>query len=275
MTYYRRGFYYVPNTGRSVYYEAIETYHDNIFVADIGAANCCNAAGNSLYGINGTFFYMTSQTPSPYNQYDVYRIAINDGLVERARGFTNRMNSVSYGDCGTFVNLISPTPGGTYIFADSLTSFTNYSYLGEYISQSQVKYAIGGVNLHMGQNLSSTQYNDLVVAEADGVHLSITHRSAIFKLNNAYDDIVLLSVFSTNSDLSPITSGLNLYELRVLINNIWGTQIYHGIAVDGGGSTQIVTKENNIRKCIRTGDWQSTPGVYQPRNVYTMICAQI
>ena len=54
MTYYRRGFYYVPNTGRSVYYEAIETYHDNIFVADIGAANCCIAVGNSLYDIANT-----------------------------------------------------------------------------------------------------------------------------------------------------------------------------------------------------------------------------
>ena len=82
---------------------------------------------------------MTSQTPSPYNQYNVYRIAINDGLVERNQGFTNRMNSVSYGDCSTFVNLITPTPGGTYIFADSLTNFTDYSYLGELISQSQVK----------------------------------------------------------------------------------------------------------------------------------------
>lgn len=127
----------------------------------------------------------------------------------------------------------------------------------------------------MGQILSETQYNDLVADEANGVHLSITHRSAIFKLNNAYEDIVLLSVFSTNSDLSPITSGLSLYELRAMIKNIWGTQIPHGISVDGGGSTQIVTKENNVRKCIRTGDWQSSPGVYQPRNVYTMICAQV
>lgn len=89
MANYKRGMYFVPDTSRSVYCEAIEIHHDYIFVADIGAANCFNSAGGSLSGINGTFFYMTAHTPSPYNQYDVFRVAINDGLVERPHGYIN------------------------------------------------------------------------------------------------------------------------------------------------------------------------------------------
>jgi hypothetical protein len=32
MANYRRDFYWVPNAGRSVYYEAIEIHHDDIFM---------------------------------------------------------------------------------------------------------------------------------------------------------------------------------------------------------------------------------------------------
>lgn len=47
MTYYRRGLYFVPNTGRSVYYEAIKVHHDDRFIADIEAADCCNTIVNN------------------------------------------------------------------------------------------------------------------------------------------------------------------------------------------------------------------------------------
>lgn len=260
---------------KTIYYKAILTNHDDIIVADIGDFDdCYTAASGSLYGINGTFFYLGTPPQAAqndgYSTGDVYRIAIYDTQSERDYGLINRQTASSYGNCGTYVKLINTLPSGRFVFSDSFTDFTNYQYIGESITRSNVRYAIGGINLYLNKTYQNDEayYSETDVdAEDDNVTKSSVHRSAIVYLGGETNDTLLLTVFSGNNDLCQNVNGLNLFELRTMILDLWGPNLYYGIALDGGGSTQIVYRENNQRKTVRTADAYGNT-----RKVRTMVC---
>lgn len=260
---------------KTVYYKAILTNYDDVIVADIGDTDDCYAAVNgSLYGINGTFFYMGTPPAvaqaDGYSIGDIYRIAIYDTQSERDFGLINRRDANNYGNCGTYVKLINTLPSGRFLFSDSLTDFTNYSYMNETITRSNIRYAIGGINLYLNKTYANANeyYAETdISAEDSSVTQSSVHRSAIIYIGGNANDTVLLTVFSGNNDLCQNQNGLSLYELRTMILDIWGPSLYYGIALDGGGSTQIVYKENNQRKTVRTGDAYGNT-----RKVHTMVC---
>lgn len=112
------------------------------------------------YGINGTFYYTRQNyaDASDGTYFDEYKnYSVND----------------HYRIC---ISKKYTTPIGRAFYVKDMTKFPDIVD-NTTINLSNVQFAIGGVNLYLGQTLTKTQFNNLVASQYDGYN-GTTHRTA-------------------------------------------------------------------------------------------------
>ncbi len=243
--------YTIPGTSRVVYLKYLLCAQEDITVRSISGS----VKDSGYFGVNGTFFAGGN----------LIGVAINNGSPVRNYGTMNRdprqVGDVGPIACGTyfyFNSIIGNTLGGSAVIDD----YEGTVYNGITLSVSNTKFAIGGTSLFTAEeNLTQSEFTNRMVAEnAPDDGLGHRSRTAIIYLGGRTDgfDTVLLTVhgpvisYENYHSLKMNTQdnvGVTLWELRALINEVFRPMkpdptypIYHAIALDGGGSTQIAYK---------------------------------
>jgi hypothetical protein len=257
----------------TVYIKGILTTPGDLSAVNIGAHNVGNY-DSAFFGINGTFFYMSlPENPGAYQVGDVYRIMASGGQKIQTRSDVNLIGGNTQGPCGTFMVLYNDLPNGRAMGQAKISNFTSGTLDGYALSLSNMKFAVGGIDLLLGQSFATeTAYHNAMTDRGGVDDTSKVHRTAIVYTGASSSNpgqVALLTVFSSQPDSAGKVAqgvGMSAWQLRQYIQSKWSNAPY-GLLLDGGGSTQIAYKENGVRKVCLTATSGSV------RNVRTMIKA--
>lgn len=268
---------FVTTDGRTVYMKYIMCNYDDITIRKIDTT----VAKSNYYGINGTFFWPAAQL--------ITGIAINNGTQVRNYGLQNRdpraadpsENRTEPIPAGTFFKL-KERVNGVFLGTADIDTYEGTQYEGATLTVANTKFAIGGVSLYPSDsNLTETSFYNAIRNQYSAYDRWVA-RSAIIYIGGSTTGLntILLTVhgktLSTtgNDTLTQSSSGLNLWELRRLINEKFApmisstaTSVVHAIALDSGASTQIAYKKDGKKYSCQA----SYDGVSTTSNVYTML----
>lgn len=202
------------------------------------------------FGINGTFFNSTGG--------NLLGVAVNNGVAVKSGGTQTadaRVNGVTQPTRRGVMYHFNPRVGGMALDNRVVKSFTDYPGVGTSNAKS-VKWAIGGISLHLTQNYTSTQYYNAINASPEYAanigSSSQTGRTAIaFAALNGRSTIILLTM-----------KDATLWDVREFLRSYGATT---GVALDGGGSSQIRYRVNSST----VGQWEPKPD--PNRSVYSMV----
>jgi len=222
---------------KSVHLKWLEAHIDDVTVRNVGDKTCGNSG---YYGINGTFFsFGTNNNPCDSgDSNDLIGIAIQNGSSVKFAGHQNVYNLSS--GRGTLVRLINNLQDGTFIFEKKFQSFPT-TQNGYTVNQSNVKWAVGGISLLLGQTLTESGYNSAISGESPPAVSTDRPRTAIgYKGGNK---VILCAIFDGDELWNGgIGYGCNLWDVRTIMKDKFGCTM--GVNLDGGGSTQISYKLN-------------------------------
>lgn len=217
--------------GKSLHLKWLEANIDEVTIRDIGQKTIGNS---SYYGVNGTFFD-NGASSSTYGY--LTGIAIQNGNVVHEVGGTQDYKTYNYGGRGTLVRLANNLGDGTFIFEKKFYQFP-VTHNGYTVNQSNVKWAIGGISLFLGETLTQTEFNSRMANELAPSYNSNVARTAIgYKGGNK---VILCAIFDGN-DLWNSSKGCTIWDVRTVMKDKFGCTM--GVNLDGGGSTQIRFKQ--------------------------------
>lgn len=269
---------------RTVYLKWIKTNHKDIRIVNPGGKNVYDyAVTNNLYGINGTFYYTEMDScPDGYQAYNVHKIAAynsdpgNSNIASvRNHGLINR-GPAGFMFCQYHLSAEIPYIVYSDVLNGSLASYSTYT-----LDMKNIRWAIGGVSLHLDMNFSTADsyYNYINTNEPLWANWTRSApRSAIFYIGGSSvgENIVLLSVFSENksysadnptSTMNSSSTGVTPYQLRTLIKDVFPNATTHGIMLDGGSSAGIAYKNTSGT----VGAYVASSGLSVPSPANTMI----
>ncbi|ANX00660.1 hypothetical protein CSTERLE_03160 [Thermoclostridium stercorarium subsp. leptospartum DSM 9219] len=232
--------------GKKVRLMWLEAGIDELTIRNIGENSLRTAKdekGNQLYGVNGVFFQMVEP-----DKGNLYGYAINNGapIGPNERGSWN-----SGGNGFMVVYLKKELPDKTFLFVSNNAMQTDdnknqfpVTHKGYTVQMSDVKWAVGGISLHLSENFSkaadyySRLSNDKewdVDNKADRPRTAIGYKGG--------KKIILCTIFD-GDDITKDGAGYgcNLWDVRTIMKDKFGCTM--GLNLDGGGSTQISYKEN-------------------------------
>ena len=269
--------YTIPGTTREVFLKYLLCCENDIVLRSISGS----VKDSGYYGVNGTFFAGGN----------LIGVAINNGSQIRNYGTMNRdpqqMGTQAATGCGTYFLLKEPQNnimGGTDIIAE----YEGHNYEGIQLSISNTKFAIGGTSLFTSEtSLTQNAYYSRILNENPPPYAVRRSRTAIVYFGGSIGGLntALLTVHGPVDESNSLGNnyvtmdndkGVTLWELRNLINDVFAPMvpeptgvIYHAVALDGGGSTQIAYKASNGARVT----YQSVD-TYENHNrtVYSMLC---
>ena len=259
-------------TGKEVRY--ILCHHSQVHVKRIDGS----VQDSDNYGVNGTYFAAA---------HKLLGIAIDNGQIVETNGGKNRDPDETGEDapleCGTLF-AVNRENGDVLIGVDSIAAYEGhvFSFLEDNeeseitLEISNTMFAIGGTSLLLeDEDLTKKEYSQICSAE-DGNDNPNAARTAIVYLGDKgtdYDMILLITGIGTIKEeddgmsSSFSQNGMRYWDLRALINGMFSDfaasgEHIRGIALDGGGSTQIAYRDasGNRRTCYASS-----------RHVYSMV----
>lgn len=191
-------------------------------------AQAANNAG--IYGVNGTFFHLTSNSSTGVSALQVYGVAINNGTMANinrdARGFGGTNN---HSDLDSFMFGTTSSIGGCRVFLSSNSSFP-FDADGTTITQAQAKWAIGGHSLRLtGNYTSKSAYIN-----------SLSSGAQIYNPSASDERTFIGATASGTVYLCTVTDpSCNFYDEYKFLKSLGCTL---GLNLDGGGSSMISHK---------------------------------
>jgi hypothetical protein len=220
--------------GKTVHLKWLETSlgvnptDDQLTVRDIGN----NTAGTSgYYGVNGVLFNMKPP-------YTVCCYAMQNGSAVRTGGDDNN-------GLGCMIRLNQNLGDGTFLFTTTDVTTFPFNYDGYQITQNNVKWALGGINLRLEEpTLTESQFYN-------GCEINLGNTTDRPRTAIGYKGgrkIILCAIFDGDSLWEGGSGyGCNMWDVRTIMKNKFGCTM--GINLDGGWSTQIAYKLNG-QNCV-------------------------
>lgn len=196
----------------------IKTNIDMVRIEDIGTSTVKTSL---KYGINSTFFNTST--------LDMIGIAVQDGAY--VNNGTKNGNETNVYPRGTLYRLTDGTVGAK-----------KAKYATEIASPlSNIKWAIGGVSLHLDKTFASaTAFYDAIQDERGS--LEVTNRLTRTAIGvDGSNQVYLITFFKPGED-DVRDYGLSLYEEHKILKNDFN--LTKAVNLDGGGSTAIAFKRN-------------------------------
>ena len=212
----------VEGTAKSIPIKYFVASNDEISVYGVRDGISGSAANNSnIYGVNGTFFQL--------NSHQVYGVAVNNGNPVNVDYFNNYGGSNNHPDLDCFLFGIDTPISGSSIFLSNQNSFP-FVADNTTITMGDAKWAIGGHNLHLHVNFSSSSafYNNL--SSGVSVYGPENNNSRTFVGCTPNGNLYICSVTSEQC---------NLYDEYKFLKHMGCTL---GLNLDGGGSAFISHK---------------------------------
>lgn len=208
--------------GTSAEVFAISWHVDDLKVGSLVNSSMYNS---NLQGVNGTF-YSGSQSVG---------IAIQNGQAVHTHP-NNRNNCLKNGTTTVDRNrgTMYRTTGGTVnvkrtVFAKDLIGHLR-----------NLKWAIGGISMHLDQTLKKAAYDKLIADEAEGVGGVSEKRPRTMMGYNSKTKNIILAIAVDALEHGKTGKGITYYDGRTLMSGLGCTMALH---LDGGSSTSIRLEE--------------------------------
>lgn len=171
-------------------------------------------------------------------------LCMQDGVAVKEGG--DRGNNL-----GVLIRLINPL-GSTFIYQKYKDTSSGFplEYNGYTVQAGNVKWGVGGISLRLDETLEDLEfYNG---CETNTENKNNRPRTAIgYKAGRK---IILCTFFDPN-DLSNTNGGCTVWDVRTVMRDKFSCTM--GLNLDGGGSTQIRYKQDNIDKVQEIGSGSS------------------
>lgn len=219
---------YYDTTVENVPVKYFKALHSDVSI--YGARNGITgsqAKTNKVYGVNGTFFQMSTK--------GIYGVAVNNGSVVSVNTYGSYGGSNNHADLDSFLCGTKTKIGNAYVRLTTKSNFPFYTATSpiETIEIQDARWAIGGHNLLLNSSFSS-----------ESAFISKLSSGAKIYGPSSKTQRTFIGSDGTNVYLCTAHSKCTMYEEHKILKKL-GCNI--GINLDGGGSTFISHKNGSMQ----------------------------